>query len=138
MYLFIYLPFIIDIMIERTNHILKTMTFLLILLTFLSLIKQRMILYFLPTMCLFTFETIFTTIFIIYYEFISFPIRTFLQLLPIEIRFPSVILPIVEILTSRSIMIKLIEWTEHCFEMEHIEVLVLIQTMNQWYFQFFN
>jgi len=123
-------------MIKRTSNLLATKTSLVIFMTSLSLIEPRMVLYFLPTMHLLTLEPTSTTIIIIHQKLISFPIRTLLQLLLLKTRLPSEILPIVTILTLRTIMFKLIERTEHCFEMEHIEILILLQSVDQRHTEF--
>ena len=77
-----------------------------------------------------------TAIFIIHQEFISFPIGTFLQFLTSITRFSSVVLPIVAIFTLRPVMFELIERTKHCFEVEHVEVLIFLESVDQRHTEF--
>lgn len=126
------------IMIKRTSSFFATKTSLVVFLTFLGLIKPRMILDLFPAMHFWTSKPISTSIFIIHQKLISFPVRTFFQLLFPEVRFPPEILPIVTILTLRSVMFELVERTKHCFKVEHVEVLIFFQSMDQRHTKFSN
>lgn len=92
---------------------------------------MRMVLHFLPAMTGIARKSIWTTIFIIHQELISFPIRTLTQFVVILLGLPTEVLPVMAILTLTPVMFELVEWTIYCFEVEQVEVHIFPECVNK-------
>ena len=121
-------------MIKRTSVLLWTTIFGLKILTLQSLVIQRMIFHFLPSMTTLTSVLLTAAVLIIHQKRLTFPLNTLLTAIIIFLWLPPEVLPIMTIITGTFVMIELVEWTEHCFEKVHIEQIVFGKCVDQWHF----
>jgi len=100
--------------------------------TNIHLIIFRMVFLFLPTMTLLTFILVWASIFVAEHILSWFPILTLIFSVEVELRFSSIVLPIMSINTNISLMSCFIIWTPHSFEMKHIEVNIFLKFVNKF------
>lgn len=125
-------------MVERTSSLPGTSVGLLELRTEVCFVVERVVAYFLPAMTGSAMEGMRTSIFIIVEELVPFPMNTFLQLITILSWFAPEVLPIVTVFTLATVMFKLVERTVDCFEMKHVEVNILFESVDQRHSYFLN
>jgi hypothetical protein len=73
-----------------------------------------------------------TAIRILVYLSLLIPIRTLNALVVKDMRFSSEILPIMCVHTEFSVVIVLVKWTPHGFEVKHIKIVIIFQVMNKF------
>jgi hypothetical protein len=93
----------------------------------------RMIFLLLPPMTVSTFILIGTTVFITTNEGSRTPVGTLLLSILVNLRFSPEILPIMGKHTNIPLMLSLVIGAPHSFKMEHIEVDIILQLINQLY-----
>ena len=89
-----------------------------------------MILTLLPSMTFLASRIVFTSIQIIYYKLIAFPVRTRYWIIREDMRLPPIVLPVVSIHTRSFIMLSQVERTSLGLEVKNIEVYVPHEVMN--------
>ena len=92
-----------------------------------DLVVERVVLVFFPAVAVLALELVRTAIFIVHEEGLALPEGTLLGTVGVVLRRPSEVLPVVAVVATRLVMFKLIKWTEHCFEVEQVEVPVFFQ-----------
>lgn len=94
-------------------------------------VLQRVVFVLFPPMRLFARVGVFAPVFIIHEEGLTLPQDTLLLLIVMMMRRSAEILPIVAIITRTLVMFELVERTEDRLEVEHEEVPVLPQEVNE-------
>lgn len=97
-----------------------------------------MIFLFFPTMTMLTFELIWTAIFVASYKLAWTPILALIFWIKIQLGLPSEILPVMRIDTRISDMFGLIVRAPYRLKVEHVEVKIFLELINQlyWYLRF--
>ena len=101
--------------------------------TNLSFISFGMILLLLPSVTFLAEEAIGAPVFIVYYEFCCFPVRARMGFILRDIRFSSIILPIMRVNTESLIMLSQIERAPDSLEIKHVKIIIILQIVNQLY-----
>jgi hypothetical protein len=88
---------------------------------------------FFPAMAFRALIVMWTSVFVIIYEWPWTPIRTLFFCVNIELWFSSKVLPIMSEYTLVSLMVILVIWTPYCFEVKHVEIYIFFKLVDQFY-----
>ena len=83
-----------------------------------------------PPMTIAAMVSIYTSFFVIRNFFLRIPSSALLRAVSIQIRLAAEILPVMSVNTAFSIVVTLLIWAPHCFEMKSIEVCISLKPLN--------
>ena len=83
-----------------------------------------------PPMTIAAMVSIYTSFFVIRNFFLRIPSSALLSAVRIQIRLAAKILPVMSVNTAFSIVVTLLIWAPHCFEMKTIEVCISLKLLN--------
>ena len=83
-----------------------------------------------PPMTIAAIVSIYTSFFVIRNFFLRIPSSALLRAVSIQIRLAAEILPVMSVNTAFSIVVTLLIWAPHCFEMKTIEVCISYELLN--------
>ena len=104
---------------------------LLPMLARVQLVVLGMILLLLPTVALLAPVLVGTSIFVVVYELAGSPVEALILRVYVELGLSSEVLPIMRVDTLVPLMIVFIVGTPNSLEVEHVEVRVLLQLINE-------